>query len=123
MIAGIGDALAVGGYRLGWRTVRRLPEHTAHTVFDQIADLTVARNGRGVQRLRSNYATVRPELDDAQLDALVTEGMRSYMRYYCDAFRLPDRTPQELRAAVRCEGEGPVLAEIAAGRPVVCFLG
>jgi lauroyl/myristoyl acyltransferase len=123
VIAGIGDALAVGGYRLGWRTVRRLPEHTAHTVFDQIADLTVARNGRGVQRLRSNYATVRPELDDAQLDALVTEGMRSYMRYYCDAFRLPDRTPQELRAAVRCEGEGPVLAEIAAGRPVVCFLG
>jgi len=121
--AGLGDALAVGGYRLGWGAVRRLPERTAHTVFEGIADLTVARGGAGVQRLRSNYAKVRPELDDAQLDALVKAGMRSYLRYYCEAFRLPDRTPEELRAAVRSEGEGPVLAEIAAGRPVVCFLG
>ena len=123
MIGGLGDALAVGGYRLGWGAVRRLPERTAHTVFDGLADLTVARGGSGVRRLRSNYAKVRPELDDAQLDDLVKEGMRSYLRYYCEAFRLPDRTPQELRAAVRCEGEGPVLAEIAAGRPAVCFLG
>jgi KDO2-lipid IV(A) lauroyltransferase len=123
VIGGLGDALAVGGYRLGWGAVRRLPERTAHTVFDGLADLTVARGGSGVRRLRSNYAKVRPELDDAQLDDLVKEGMRSYLRYYCEAFRLPDRTPQELRAAVRCEGEGPVLAEIAAGRPAVCFLG
>jgi phosphatidylinositol dimannoside acyltransferase len=120
---GLGDALAVGGYRLGWGAVRRLPERTAHTVFDAVADLSVARGGSGVRRLRSNYAKVRPELEDAQLDALVKEGMRSYMRYYCEAFRLPDRTPQELRASVRCVGEEPVLAEIAAGRPAVCFLG
>jgi KDO2-lipid IV(A) lauroyltransferase len=123
VIGGLGDAVAVGGYRLGWGAVRRLPERTAHTVFDGVADLTVVRGGSGVRRLRSNYAKVRPELDDAQLDALVKEGMRSYMRYYCEAFRLPDRTPQELRASVRCEGEEPVLAEIAAGRPAVCFLG
>lgn len=123
MTGGLGDALAVGGYRLGWGAVRRLPERTAHTVFDAVADLSVARGGSGVRRLRSNYAKVRPELEDAQLDALVKEGMRSYMRYYCEAFRLPDRTPQELRASVRCVGEEPVLAEIAAGRPAVCFLG
>ena len=123
MSAALSDALAVGGYRLGWGAVRRLPERAAHRLFEQLADLTVARGGRGVQRLRSNYAKVRPELDGPALDALVKEGMRSYLRYYCEAFRLPDRTPQELRESVRCEGEGPVLAEIAAGRPVVCFLG
>jgi len=123
VIGSLGDVLAVGGYRIGWGAVRRLPERTAHTVFDAVADLTVARGGSGVRRLRSNYAKVRPELDDDQLDALVKEGMRSYLRYYCEAFRLPDRTREELRAAVRCEGEGPVLAEIAAGRPAVCFLG
>lgn len=120
---GLGDVLTVGGYRLGWAGVRRLPERTAHTVFEQIADLTVSRGGRGVQRLRSNYARVRPELGGRELDELVREGMRSYMRYYCEAFRLPDRSRAEIEAAVRVENDAPVRAEIAAGRPVVCFLG
>ena len=123
LVSGLGEALAVGGYRLGWRTVRRLPERTAYTVFEQLADLTVARGGKGVQRLRSNYARVRPELSSTELDALVREGMRSYLRYYCEAFRLPDRTAQELRDSVRVEGDAPVRAELADGRPVVCFLG
>ncbi len=122
-MGGIGDVLALGGYRLGWGAVRRLPERTAYTVFDRLADLTVARGGKGVQRLRSNYAKVRPELGEPELDALVKAGMRSYMRYYCEAFRLPDRTRAELEASVRVVGDVPVRAEIAAGRPVVCFLG
>jgi KDO2-lipid IV(A) lauroyltransferase len=117
------DVLAVGGYRVGWSAVRRLPERAAYRLFDGIADVTVARGGKGVQRLRDNYARVRPELDATALDALVKDGMRSYLRYYCEAFRLPDRTPAELEAAVRVEGDGPVRAELAAGRPVVCFLG
>jgi KDO2-lipid IV(A) lauroyltransferase len=122
-VTGLGDLLAVSGYRLGWGTVRRLPERTAYTVFEQIADLTVSRGGKGVQRLRSNYALVRPDLDDPALDALVRQGMRSYLRYYCEAFRLPDRTPEQIAASVRVEGDGSVRAELAAGRPVVCFLG
>ena len=122
-MSGLGDLLAVSGYRLGWGTVRRLPERTAYTVFEQIADLTTARGGKGVQRLRSNYARVRPDLDERALDALVREGMRSYLRYYCEAFRLPDRSAADIAASVRVEGDGPVRAELAAGRPVVCFLG
>ena len=122
-MSALGDVVAVGGYRLGWGTVRRLPERTAYTVFEQVADLTVARGGKGVQRLRSNYARVRPELGARELDSLVKEGMRSYLRYYCEAFRLPDRTQAELEASVRVVGDAPVRAEIAAGRPVVCFLG
>jgi KDO2-lipid IV(A) lauroyltransferase len=122
-MTGLGDFLAVSGYRLGWGTVRRLPERTAYTVFEQIADLTTSRGGKGVQRLRSNYARVRPELSPRDLDALVREGMRSYLRYYCEAFRLPDRTAAEVAASVRVEGDAPVRAELAAGRPVVCFLG
>jgi phosphatidylinositol dimannoside acyltransferase len=122
-MSAIADAVTVGGYRLGWGTVRRLPERTAHTVFEQIADMTVSRGGKGVQRLRSNYAMVRPELSASELDQLVRRGMRSYLRYYCEAFRLPDRSMDELREAVRVEGDAPVRAELADGRPVVCFLG
>jgi KDO2-lipid IV(A) lauroyltransferase len=119
----VSDALAVGGYRLGWGAVRRLPERAAYATFEQLADLTVARGGTGVQRLRANYARVRPELSDAELDALVKAGMRSYLRYYCEAFRLPDRTAEEIRASVRVEGDGPVREQLRLGRPVLCFLG
>lgn len=120
---GPGDVLAVGGYRLGWAAVRRLPERAAYALFDQIADLATARGGKGVQRLRANYAKVRPELGPKALDKLVREGMRSYMRYYCEAFRLPNRSAQDLRDGVRAVGDGPVREALAAGRPVLCFLG
>lgn len=119
----LGDVLAVTGYRLGWGTVRRLPERAAYAAFDRIADVTAARGGKGVQRLRSNYAKARPELDEAALDDLVRAGMRSYLRYYCETFRLPDRSLDDITAQVRVHGDGPVRAELDAGRSVVCFLG
>lgn len=119
----LADSLTVGGYRLGWATVRRLPERAAYALFEQLADAAVARRGASVRRLRANYARVRPELSDAGLDALVREGMRSYLRYYCEVFRLPDRSEEEITAAVRSMGDRAVRAELAAGRPVVCFLG
>lgn len=115
------DAVTVAGFRLGWSFIRRMPERAAYVLFDRIADLTVARGGGA--RMRSNYATVRPELDDAGLDALVHEGMRAYMRYYCEAFRLPVLTPDELALRVRAEGDAPVREILAEGGSLVCFLG
>jgi lauroyl/myristoyl acyltransferase len=115
------DALTVLGHRLGWGAVRRMPERSAYALFDRAADLTVARGGAA--RLRSNYARVRPELDDAALDALVRDGMRRYLRYYCEAFRLQGLGPDDLAARVRAEGDGPVREVIEAGGSVVAFLG
>jgi lauroyl/myristoyl acyltransferase len=100
--------------------VRRMPERAAYRLFDAVADLTVARGG--AERMRANYARVRPELDDAALDALVKEGMRRYLRYYCEAFRLPDLGPDDLAERVRAEGDGPI-REAMDGGSVVCFLG
>ena len=117
----VSDALTVGGYRVGWSVVRRLPERAAYGIFDRIADLAVARGGAA--RLRSNYATVRPDLDEAELDALVRTGMRAYLRYYCDAFRLPVLSSDEIAARVRVEGDGPVRAALDEGGSAVCFLG
>lgn len=122
-MSGLGDALSVGGFRIGWSAVRRLPERAAHGLFDRIADVATARGGAGVQRLRSNYARVRPELDADELDRLVRAGMRSYMRYYCEAFRLPDRSADDVARGVRVVGDAAVREELAQGRPVVCFLG
>ena len=73
--------------------------------------------------MRSNYATARPELTGPELDALVRAGMRSYLRYWCDSFRLPDRSVEELIDGVRVVGDGPVRARLESGRSAVMFLG
>lgn len=119
--APLADALTVGGFRTAWAGVRWLPERTAYALFDRIADVAVARGSAA--RLRSNYALVRPELDDTALDALVKDGMRRYLRYYGEAFRLPVLSPDELAARVRVEGDAPLRAIIDDGGSVVCFLG
>ncbi len=117
---GVADAVVVAGHRLGWSAVRRMPEWAAYALFDALADITVARGGAA--RMRANYARVRPELDEADLDALVKDGMRRYLRYYCEAFRLPDLGPEDLAERVQVEGDGPV-REAMEGGSVVCFLG
>lgn len=110
-------------YRLGWRVTRTLPATAAYGLFERVADLMHRRGGHGVDRMRSNYARVRPELSDAELEDLVRAGLRSYLRYWCDSFRLPDRTAEELSATVRVVGDDGPRSELAAGRGVVCFLG
>ncbi len=116
------DTGVVLGYRLGFRAIRALPAGPAFRLFDIIADLATRRGGKGVQRLRANYARVRPELDPGELDRLVAEGMRSYMRYYCEAFRLPDRSSEELAAATRANGDGPLREALSTGRGAVVFV-
>lgn len=117
------DSLVAGAYRLGWAGLRALPERAAYGLFDRIADGLWRANGSGVRRLRSNYARLRPELPPAQLEPLVRAGMRAYLRYYCEAFRLPALSRPEIVERVRVVGDEPVRAHLAAGRPVVCFLG
>ena len=115
------DTLSLLGHRIGWAAVRRMPERAAYALFDRAADVTVARGGAA--RMRSNYARVRPELDDTALDALVRDGMRRYLRYYCEAFRLQDLGPDDLAERVRAEGDDAVRAVIDGGGSVVAFLG
>ncbi|MGL5866928.1 MAG: phosphatidylinositol mannoside acyltransferase [Dermatophilaceae bacterium] len=119
--ARVADAAQVAAYRTAWRVVRRLPESATRRAVDLAADLAVAR-GRAT-RLRANYARVRPELGAAELDQLTREGMRAYLRYFNEAFRLPDLAPDELAERVRVEGEEPVRQVLDRGGSVVCFLG
>ena len=98
-----------------------MPERVAYSLFDRVADAAVARGN--ASRMRANYARVRPDLDDAGLDALVRDGMRRYLRYYCEAFRLQDLGVGDLAARVRVVGDGPVREVIDGGGSVVAFLG
>ncbi len=117
------DTLSVLGFRLGWSAVRALPERAAYGLFDRVADLAVRRGGSGIQRLRANYRRVRPELSEAELDDLVRAGMRSYMRYYCEAFRLPSLRREQVDGAVEVRGEQEVAERSARGEAAVVFVG
>ncbi len=120
---GVGQRLTVTGFRAAWRLVCRLPEPLAYRLFDVVADIARRRGGAGVDLLRANYARVRPDADEATLEGLVAAGMRSYMRYWCEAFRLPGRRVEDIVRGVRSVGDAPVREVLATGRPVVCFLG
>lgn len=119
----LGDLLTVAGFRTGWALARWLPERSAYALADRLGRLAYARGGTDIDRLRLNYAIARPELDTAALDDLVAEGVRTNLRYYYEAFRLPAMSAGDVDARVRVEGDGPVRAELAQGHPVVCFLG
>jgi KDO2-lipid IV(A) lauroyltransferase len=110
-------------YRAGWRLVRLLPEPLAYGFFDVVADVVWRRQGHGVQRLQRNLVRARPELDEAGLRGLSRLGMRSYLRYWCDTFRLADWDAERITSTVRVEGDAPVREALAQGRGVVMFLG
>jgi lauroyl/myristoyl acyltransferase len=109
-------------YALGWSLVRRLPEPVVTWIFHRVADYVVRRGGRGVQRLRDNLAVVRPEATPADLDALTRAGVRSYLRYWQEAFRLPDWTDDRIIGRVRTVNEKVLRDAHQAGRGVICAL-
>ncbi|MFP7364712.1 phosphatidylinositol mannoside acyltransferase [Corynebacterium callunae] len=117
-----GEDLAALGYKAGWRFVRLLPPRVAKSLFDFGADLASAY-GKGMDQLRSNL--IRVVGAEHVTSALVRDSMRSYARYWMEAFRLPaiagDPTLQaQLHAGVR--GLEHLDASIAAGKGVVLTL-
>ena len=87
------DRLTEIGFAAGWRLVRMLPLPVARSLFTAAADRAYRKNGPGTQRLRQNLAqVVGPEMPDS----LVRDGLRSYARYWMEAFRLPSQSKQQL---------------------------
>ncbi|WP_234380837.1 phosphatidylinositol mannoside acyltransferase [Streptomyces sp. CMB-StM0423] len=84
-------------YGLGWAAVKRLPEPAAAALGRRIADTAWRRDGKGVRRLTSNLARVVPDAGPERLAALSRAGMRSYMRYWMESFRLPAWSRQRVR--------------------------
>jgi KDO2-lipid IV(A) lauroyltransferase len=75
-------------YLFAWKFIGILPEKIAYALASFVADYAFKKNGKGVKRLRSNYKRVKPEISDVELNHLTKLGMRSYLRYWFDTFRL-----------------------------------
>ncbi|MET8681327.1 phosphatidylinositol mannoside acyltransferase [Streptomyces sp. NPDC004647] len=114
----ITDAL----YGLGWSTVKHLPEPVAVRLGQRIADIAWTRRGKSVLRLESNLARVEPEASPERLRELSRAGMRSYLRYWMESFRLPAWSKERICTGVEIKDIHLLEDGLAAGRGVVIAL-
>jgi KDO2-lipid IV(A) lauroyltransferase len=92
-------------------------------MFSVIAQFVWLRQGRGVRQLEANLSRVMPTASAIRLKSMSRKGMHSYMRYWCDTFRLPDWSEARLLATCRVVGDEPVRKALADKRGVVMALG
>ena len=116
------DRLTLLAYLLGWWIVRTLPERSANSLFYSIGEFTHRRNGKSIQRLRANLHTVKPHLDELELETLVATAMSSYMRYWCDTFRIQNWSTERIRNTVTTSNDHLLLDPMKEGRGVVVAL-
>ncbi|BDH04785.1 MULTISPECIES: phosphatidylinositol mannoside acyltransferase [Streptomyces] len=116
------DRLTDGLYGLGWSTVKKLPEPVAARLGRTVADAAWKRRGKGVQRLEANYARVVPDATPERLAELSRAGMRSYLRYWMESFRLPAWSPERVRTGFDPKGAHHLTDGLAAGKGVILAL-
>ncbi|WEO98542.1 phosphatidylinositol mannoside acyltransferase [Streptomyces sp. FXJ1.172] len=114
----LSDAL----YGLGWSTVKKLPEPAAVRLGRTIADLAWKQRGKGVKRLESNYARVVPGATPERLAELSRAGMRSYLRYWMESFRLPAWSRERVKTGFDPKDIHYLTDGLASGQGVVLAL-
>ena len=111
------------GYAAGWSAVQALPEPVARGAFDAAGRWAAAREGRGVRQLRANLRVATGgRLDEAALDELTVRAMRSYARYWQEAFRLPRLGVQRILDGTELPGREHLEAARDQGRGLVIAL-
>ena len=117
------EDLTYRAYATGWAVVRRLPEKTAYGLFRMVADRSWRKRTKSVRRLESNLARVLgPGATEEQIRAVSKQGMRNYMRYYCDTFRLETWSRERIDATIEVQNQELLRALLASGRGVVLAL-
>ena len=99
------DFFVARAYFFGWSIVRRISERGATSLFRKIGMWMFSRNGKSVDRLRSNLARVFPAMGSQELDDLVRRGVLSYMRYWMETFRSPDWSGERILSTVTVSNE------------------
>lgn len=117
----ITDTATYLAYAGGWRAVRLMPERAAYALFDQVADQQWRSRSTSVRRLEANLARVLGPVPTEELRAVSRAGMRSYLRYWCDGFRLPSWDAARIESFEVRNEEG-LIAPVRSGRGVVLAL-
>jgi KDO2-lipid IV(A) lauroyltransferase len=116
------ESLVDGLYGAGWGAVKKLPEPAATALGRTVADAAWRRRGKGVLRLESNLARVVPDADEARLRELSRAGMRSYLRYWMESFRLPAWSKDRVRGGFAPADVHYLTGGLATGNGVILAL-
>ncbi|WP_040859142.1 phosphatidylinositol mannoside acyltransferase [Nocardia niigatensis] len=113
-------------FAAGWRLVRGLPERMVRKGFDAGANAAAQRSNRKSHRghpnqLRRNLARVVGTTPQAVPDSLIAASMRSYARYWREAFRLPSMDHTVL-GQLHVDGVEHLDAALARGRGALLVL-
>lgn len=100
------------------KTVDVLPESLGRAIFAVVGTCAGLLPLHGTRQLRKNQARLRPGMTRAQALRLSSRAMRSYMRYYYEAFRLPHLSSERILARVSEDGTEEIRAELAQGHSV-----
>jgi KDO2-lipid IV(A) lauroyltransferase len=116
------DQLSDLAFAAGWSAVRHMPAPMAGGLFRGLADQAWLRHGSSVRQLEKNLRRVVPDATSRELRELSRESMRSYLRYWCEAFRLPDLSREEILTTHTCVGEEHIANGVDSGRGGVLTL-
>jgi KDO2-lipid IV(A) lauroyltransferase len=116
------ERLTDGLYGLAWSAVKTLPEPAAKALGRTVADAAWRQRGKGVARLEANLARVVPGAGPEQLHELSRAGMRSYLRYWMESFRLPAWSKDRIRGGFDPEDVHHLTDGLASDRGVILAL-
>ena len=109
-------------FGVAWAITRHAPEPVAERLLESVADRLARSDRAGVQQLRRNLRRVDPGMSERALTDLTQAALRSYFRYWHEAFRLPAWSASRVVDSVVTDNEQALRAGFADGGGAIVAL-
>lgn len=117
-----GQRLVDYAFRFGWAITRHTPEPAAQRVLESAADRIWRQRGDGVAQLEANLRRAAPGVGEDALRELSRQAMRSYFRYWHEAFRMPSWSHERIVDTVVTTNETALRTIHARGKGAIVAL-
>lgn len=109
-------------FGVAWAVTRHSPEPVAARLLEGVSDRLWKQHGSGVTQLEANLRRAVPGICDDDLRLLSQRAMRSYFRYWHEAFRLPTWSRSRIVDMVVTTNESALRSVYAEGRGAIVAL-
>jgi len=109
-------------FSVAWAVTRHSPEPVAARLLESAADRVWKQGGPGVTQLEANLRRAVPDITSGALRQLSQRAMRSYFRYWHEAFRLPSWSHRRIVDMVVTTNESALREVHARGRGAIVAL-
>jgi lauroyl/myristoyl acyltransferase len=116
------DRLVDYAFRAAWAVTRHSPEPVAERILEGIAERVWRQRGVGIQQLEANLRRAAPQASAHELTELSHEALRSYFRYWHEAFRLQAMSPSRIVTSVVTSGEASLREGFGEGNGAILAL-